>query len=81
MSRFQITLIRPEGFLHTEAFREVAETLQFGLRSFGHTARIQENVLDGAAANLMLDSHLLSPADALALPFGSILYNLEQLGW
>jgi SAM-dependent methyltransferase len=80
MSRFQITLIRPEGFLHTEAFREVAETLQFGLRSIGHTARIQENVVDGAATNLILGSHLLSPADALLLPFGSILYNLEQLG-
>ena len=80
MSRFQITLIRPEGFLHTEAFREVAETLQFGLRSLGHTARIEENVLDAAATNLILGSHLLSPADALMLPLGSILYNLEQLG-
>jgi SAM-dependent methyltransferase len=80
MSRFQITLVRPEGFLHTEAFREVAETLQFGLRSIGHTAQIQENVLDPGATNLLLGSHLLSPADALMLPPDSILYNLEQLG-
>jgi SAM-dependent methyltransferase len=80
MSRFQITLVRPEGFLHTEAFREVAETLQFGLRSIGHTAQIQENVIDLAATNVILGAHLLSPTDALALPPGSILYNLEQLG-
>jgi hypothetical protein len=80
MSRFQITLIRPEGFLHTEAFREVADTLQFGLRGLGHTAQVQENVLDPAATNLLLGSHLLSRLEMLMLPPGSILYNLEQLG-
>jgi SAM-dependent methyltransferase len=80
MSRFQITLVRPDGFLHTEAFREVAETLQFGLRSIGHTAQIQENVLDASATNLLLGAHLLTPQDIALLPPGSILYNLEQLG-
>jgi SAM-dependent methyltransferase len=80
MSRFQITLIRPEGFLHTEAFREVADALQFGLRGLGHTVRVQENVLDPAATNLLLGSHLLSRSEMLMLPTGSILYNLEQLG-
>jgi SAM-dependent methyltransferase len=80
MSRFQITLVRPEGFLHTEAFREIAETLQFGLRSIGHTAQIRENVIDPAATNVLLGAHLLSPQDALMVPPGSILYNLEQLG-
>jgi SAM-dependent methyltransferase len=80
MSKFQIVLVRPDGFLHTEAFREVAETLQFGLRSIGHTAQIQENVLDAAATNVLLGGHLLTPEDILLLPPGSILYNLEQLG-
>jgi SAM-dependent methyltransferase len=80
MSRFQITLVRPDGFLHSEAFREVAETLQFGLRSIGHTAQIQENVLDAAATNVLLGAHLLTPQDISLLPPGSILYNLEQLG-
>src|ERR1700691_916851 len=80
MSKFQIVLVRPDGFLHTEAFREVAETLQFGLRSVGHTAQIEENVFDPTATNLLLGSHLLSPAAAVMLPPASILYNLEQLG-
>jgi len=80
MSRFHITLVRPEGFLHTEAFREVAETLQFGLQSLGHTVQIQENAVDAMATNVLLGAHLLSPEDALMVPPGSILYNLEQLG-
>ncbi len=80
MSRFHITLVRPEGFLHTEAFREVAETLQCGLRSLGHTVHIQENAVDAMATNILLGAHLLSPEEALIVPPGSIVYNLEQLG-
>ena len=80
MGKFQVTLIRPQGYLHTEAFREIAETLQFGLRSLGHAATIAENVIDRSATNLLLGAHLLSSQDARLVPPGSIIYNLEQLG-
>ncbi len=80
MSRFHITLVQPEGFLHSEAFREVGETLQFGLRSIGHAALIQDNSIDPTASNVLLGAHLLTPEDAVLVPTGSILYNLEQLG-
>lgn len=80
MGKFQVTLIRPQGYLHTEAFREIAETLQFGLRSLGHVATIAENVVDRNATNLFLGAHLLPPQDARLIPSGSIIYNLEQLG-
>lgn len=80
MGKFQVTLIRPQGYPHTEAFREIAETLQFGLRSIGHTATISENVIDRSATNLLLGAHLLSTGDARLVPTGSIIYNLEQLG-
>ena len=80
MSNFQIALIRPQGFIHSEAFREVAETLQFGLRSIGHTAQVGENVVDAKAINILLGAHLLPACDSQIVPAGSILYNLEQLG-
>ena len=79
MGRFQITLIRPQGYLHTEAFREIAETLQYGLAGLGHTARIQENAVDSSATNVILGAHLLSAEQMCSLPPGSIIYNLEQL--
>jgi SAM-dependent methyltransferase len=80
MSKFQITLIRPQGFIHSEAFREVAETLQFGLRSLGHAAQVGENAIDPHATNILLGAHLLPAVDANIVPAGSILYNLEQIG-
>ena len=80
MSKFQITLVRPQGYLHTEAFRELAETLQAALQSLGHTAGIHENFLDRSSTNLVLGAHLLSPEQMQNIPPGSIVYNLEQLG-
>ena len=80
MRRFQIILVRPEGFPHTEAFREVAETVQFGLQALGHGVRIQDNVADAAATNIFLGAHLLLLEQASMVPPGSIIYNLEQLG-
>ena len=80
MSKFQITVIRPQGYLHTEAFRELAETLHAALQSLGHTSRIEENLFDSAAKNLVLGAHLLSPEQMQTIPQGSVIYNLEQLG-
>jgi SAM-dependent methyltransferase len=80
MSKFQITLIRPQGYLHTEAFRELAETLQAGFETLGHTSRIQENSFDPGWTNLILGAHLLAPEQMQMIPQGSIIYNLEQLG-
>ena len=80
MERFQIVLIRPRGYLHTDAFREVAETLQYGLRNLGHPANIVENDAAPNSTNIFLGAHLLTPAETNALPPGSVIYNLEQLG-
>jgi SAM-dependent methyltransferase len=80
MGKFQIALIRPQGYLHTEAFRELAETLQAGLESLGHTARIQENLFDPDCTNLILGAHLLPSDQMPTIPRGSVIYNLEQLG-
>jgi hypothetical protein len=79
MGRFQITLVRPEGYLHTERYQTVAEMLQFGLRSLGHSADIQENLFEPGATNIFLGVHLLSTQQAVIIPPGSVVYNLESL--
>jgi hypothetical protein len=80
MPNFLISIVQPQGYAHKEAFREIAETLQYGLRGMGHTARILENSVDSTATNIILGAHRLTENEAKAIPPGSILYNLEQLG-
>jgi SAM-dependent methyltransferase len=80
MGNFQIALIRPQGYLHTEAFREIAETLQAGLEGLRHTARVQENICERHMTNIVLGAHLLTAPQMQNIPAGSIIYNLEQMG-
>jgi Macrocin-O-methyltransferase (TylF) len=80
MSNYLITIIQPKNYQHSEAFREIAETLQYGLRGSGYAAAILYNTVDPAVTNIILGAHLLSPRDSQAIPSGSIVYNLEQLG-
>lgn len=80
MANYLISIMRPPGYLHSEAFREVAETLLCGLRNLGHRAAIAENTVDPQVTNIVLGAHLLTERDGRSLPPGTILYNLEQLG-
>jgi O-methyltransferase/8-demethyl-8-(2,3-dimethoxy-alpha-L-rhamnosyl)tetracenomycin-C 4'-O-methyltransferase len=80
MARYHIAIIRPDGYLHSECFREVGETLDFALRSLGHEVGVGENTIDALAANIILGAHLLTKAEAQRLPATSVVYNLEQLG-
>jgi O-methyltransferase/8-demethyl-8-(2,3-dimethoxy-alpha-L-rhamnosyl)tetracenomycin-C 4'-O-methyltransferase len=80
VSGFLISIIRPNGYLHSDAFKEVAETLLYGLKHLGHQAAILENTVDPQVVNIVLGAHLLSEKDCQSLPAGTIIYNLEQLG-
>ncbi|GGH02839.1 glycosyltransferase family 1 protein [Silvibacterium dinghuense] len=80
MSQFLISIIRPRGYRHSDAFMEVAETLCLGLRRLGHRAAVFENKIAPQAINILLGAHLLDRREAGLLPPGTIVYNLEQLG-
>jgi 2-polyprenyl-3-methyl-5-hydroxy-6-metoxy-1,4-benzoquinol methylase len=80
MPSFLISIIRPKGYLHSSAFSEVAETLVYGFRKLGHQAGVLENTVDPKATNIVLGAHLLNEDETKALPPGTIIYNLEQLG-
>jgi hypothetical protein len=76
MGRFIISIVRPGTYPHSECFREVAETLQWGLEAIGEEAAIRENYFARDSWNIVLGAHLL-PVH-YQLPSKVILYNLEQ---
>lgn len=81
MAKFNITVVRPEGYIHSECFREVGEGLQAGLVRLGHTASFGENTVLPHAVNIILGMHLLDEATAMSLnPLTTVVYSLEQLG-
>lgn len=76
--RFSIVIVRPPGYRYSDCFREVSETVMYGLRALGHEVEITENSFRHGDKHIIFGGHLLS-ADS-TLPPGSILYNLEQVG-
>jgi hypothetical protein len=75
----QVVIVKPEGYVHSEAFAELAETLCLGLKDVGLDAQIERNRFDPSATNLVLGWHLLSEAQEQELPPQCIIYNLEQM--
>jgi O-methyltransferase/8-demethyl-8-(2,3-dimethoxy-alpha-L-rhamnosyl)tetracenomycin-C 4'-O-methyltransferase len=80
MAKFHIGIIRPEGYQHSDCFREVAEGLQSALRTLGHSVVLAENSVDANATSIVLGAHLLTQQEMESLPATTIVYNLEQLG-
>ena len=76
---FQVLVLSPPGYVHAEAFSEVAETLLHGLRALGHDAVLTRGLsaLPGRRP-IVLGANLL-PRLKVALPPDAILYNLEQV--
>lgn len=71
--RFSIVVAAPEGYTHSAAFQEVAESLLFGLRELGH--EVAAGPADPSYRPIILAPHLLTGDP----PPGSILYNMEQV--
>lgn len=76
---FNIAIMQPQGYAHSEAFREIAEMLQDGLTQMSHDATIRVNGIDTTARNIILGSNLLQQEQVDVLPDDVILYNFEQL--
>lgn len=78
MSNFNISITRPKNFLHSDAFRDVAESLAWSLVALGYSANVRENWLstEEGDTNILFGAELLSPGQVL--PPNCIIYNLEQ---
>lgn len=77
---FNITMVKPDGYVHTAAFDEIGETLLFDLQELSLNAKLCINAIDSEARNIVLGANLLQPATFAQLPKGTIIYNFEQLG-
>ncbi|HUW66246.1 MAG TPA: hypothetical protein VMW83_16410 [Spirochaetia bacterium] len=76
---FQIILISPPGYIHAEAFSEIAETLVCGLRGIGYQVTREKNHVIPGVKSILLGTHLLTADQMVLVPTGAIIYNLEQV--
>src|SRR6478672_10747978 len=79
MTRFQIVLVRPAGFPHVEALREIIEAFQEGFAELGHDVPVHENSGERDAIPIVFGAQHLRSEAAKKLPADSIVFNAEQL--
>ena len=78
MSSFAVTVVSPPGYVHSGAFREVAEAVHHGLRALGHDSVLTDELAPRGRRAIVLGSNLLPAVKRRPRP-DAILYNLEQI--
>jgi predicted O-linked N-acetylglucosamine transferase (SPINDLY family) len=77
--RIRIVIVAPDGYAHSRAFDEFAETLLHGFRALGKEVAIARNAFDRHGLNIVLGANLLTAETAALLPRRVVIYNLEQI--
>jgi hypothetical protein len=77
--RFHIAHIVHPTVHTTMGYREIVETLQWGLAQLGHDVTAATGRLAGDRTNIVVGGQMLSPADLERLPPETIFYHLEQI--
>lgn len=77
MGNFAVVVVKPEGYIHAEAFRPVQQMLVQALGELGHDAIAADSYHEPPRRNIVLGVNLIERYGILP-PAGSILYNLEQ---
>jgi len=80
-ARFHVCHILPAGrvYFGLQAYREIAETLVWGLQALGHEATYGQNSTSAGAVNLILGAQMLTLEQLDTLPPETVIYNLEQM--
>jgi hypothetical protein len=76
--KFAVLIISPEDYVHSEAFREVGETIHYALLEMGHDSSLTSQINISDCQYIILGSNLL-PFYNIKIPLNSIIYNLEQV--
>ena len=78
--RFHIVHVVPDPKLHgLYGYREVIETLQWGLTSLGHPVTVATNAFSADSVNIVLGFQMLPAPELEHAPPDTIAYNFEQL--
>jgi len=73
---FAVVIVTSPGYVHSEAFREIAETIFFGLQSGGEDVVWSDTAFVPGRIPIVFGANLVShPAE---IPANAIIYNLEQ---
>lgn len=77
MAKYNVTRINPDGFIHTQGFCEVIDSLAWALAALGHDVNVTQNWLSEVGeTNIVFGAEVVAPYQRF--PKNTIIFNLEQ---
>jgi len=78
---FNICIIKPSKYIHSDAYLEIAELLNFSILELKKKSSIVYNFIDtnSNTKNIIFGAHLLNEELIKSIPKNSIVFNTEQL--
>lgn len=82
--KFNICLIKPNNYVHADAYWELAELLAYSLRDLGYETSININEIETKSQNIIFGCHLLPDSEYGVITnkniyYPTIIFNTEQL--
>jgi len=77
--RIRIVIVCPDGYRHSHAFDEIAETVKCGFQALGYAAAISRNSFDRHCRNIVFGANMIDADGFYEIPPHSVIYNLEQV--
>ena len=80
LSKFNLCIVRFPGPIPAfESYREVAETVKYGLQAIGYDVILSDDKLMHNSVNIIFGFQILSPEMLPMLTGSTIFYNLEKM--
>lgn len=79
--KYIATIFSPPDYIHSLAFKEIAETVCFGLRELGHECKygLDTGAFQSEGRHIIFGANMLPNYPAVKVPDDAIIYNLEQV--
>jgi hypothetical protein len=79
MKKINVCVVLPEGYIPAFAMVELGELVFYSIRELGYSVKLQPNIIDPDAQNIILGCHMLSKDLIPEIPTDTIIINTEQV--
>jgi hypothetical protein len=79
MKKINVCVVLPEGYIPAFAMVELGELVFYSIRELGYSLKLQPNIIDPDAQNIILGCHMLSKDLIPEIPTDTIIINTEQV--
>ena len=79
MKKINICLIKPEKYIHSDAFWELGELIYYSFQDLGYETRLVFNKIELEVKNIIIGCHLLDPKLIEQIPKSTVILNTEQI--